>query len=355
MEWLTSLWLEILYFTGCARFAEWWRAGEGVILRFEHVRPPKPGRFQPLRRSEIAPDRFERMLRALRRWRYDIIAIGELAERLRRPGARPRRFVCITFDIGYRDFLEQAWPILKRQGVPVTLYVPANFADRLGELWWLALEEIVARNDRIGLFIEGREHRLECSRPADKEQAFEFLCATLRAMPPAECSATIRDLCGRYGVDLQAISAQAVVSWPEIARIASDPLLTIGSATLSYPVLSGLDRQTCERELRMGRAVVESAIGQRAPDLAYPYGTPDTFGRREMLLASELGFASAVTAEPGVITAANAEVMILPRISWDGRRTSLRGWRALLTGFTLGAGRSSGHDRSTAAPDPSST
>src|SRR5262245_21913261 len=100
--WLTSLWLEILYFTGCARFAEWWRAGEGVILKFERVRPPAGARFQPLRAREIAPDRFERVLRALRRWKYDIISIGELAERLQRPGARPRRFACLAFDIGYR-------------------------------------------------------------------------------------------------------------------------------------------------------------------------------------------------------------------------------------------------------------
>src|SRR5258708_40020766 len=112
--WLTGVWLEFLNLTGCARFAEWSRAGEGVIVRFERVRPPRSGQFQPLQSREIAPERFERLVRALRRWKYDIIAIGDLAERLQRPGARPRRFVCLTFDIGYLDFLEHPWPILKR-------------------------------------------------------------------------------------------------------------------------------------------------------------------------------------------------------------------------------------------------
>ncbi len=348
-----KIWLEFLYFTGCARFAEWWRAGEGVILRFERVRPPRSGLFQPLKSREIAPERFERMLERLQRWNYDVIPIGGLADRLHRPGARPRRFVCLTFDIGYRDFLEHAWPILKRQNAPATLYVPANFADQIGELWWLALEEIVAGTDRIGLFIAGRELRIECRSAADKNEAFAFLFETLSAMTPSECSGAIRDLCARYGVDLQAISAHAVMTWPDIARLAADPLLTIGSASLTYPVLSRLDLQQSERELRMGRAVAEGAIGRPLPHLAYPHGTSDAFGRREMTLASELGFASAVTAEPGVVKQADVEMMALPRIAWDGRRTSLRAWRALLTGLTLK--RRPGEPTAPPEEDPSST
>jgi len=293
------------------------------------------------------------MLRLLRRWNYDLMPIGEIADRLQRPGARPRRFACLTFDIGYRDFLDHAWPILKRHNAPATLYVPANFADQLGEPWWLALEAIVARNDRIGLFVGGRELRLDCRSVSDKSEAFAFLAETFDAMTPADCSAGIRDLCGRYGVDLSAISTRELLTWPEIARLAADPLLTVGSASLTYPVLSRLNRQQTERELRMGRTVAEGAIGKSVLHLAYPFGTRGTFGGREVMLASELGFASAVTAEPGVLKQGDVTMMALPRIWWDGRRPSLRAWRTLLTGLTLK--RPNG--RITAAPeaDPSST
>ncbi len=347
-----TLWLEFLYFTGCARFAEWWRAGEGIIIKFARVRPPRSGAFQPHKSLEIAPDRFEIMLRRLRRWNYDIIPIGEIAERLQRPGARPRRFACLTFEIGYRDFLDHAWPILKRHNAPAALYVPANFADQLGELWWLALEAIIARNDRVGLFVDRRELRLECRNMRDKNEAFAFLSEAFGAMMPAERSAAIQDLCRRYGVDLSAISTDEMMTWPEIAELAADPLLTVGSACLTYPVLSRLDRQQAERELRMGRAVAEGAIGKDVLHLAYPHGTRDTFGRREMMLASELGFASAVTAEPGVVKPGEVEMMALPRISWDGRRRSLRAWRALLSGLTLRA--PAGQAIAAPAADPSS-
>jgi len=335
-RWLASLWLEFLYFSGWARIVEFWRHRHGVILRFERVRRRTPGRFRPLRGREISPELLDRLLRALKRWKYDIVPIDQLPARLQQSVVTPRRFACLTFDIGYRDFLENAWPVLKKHNAPVTLYVPGRFPDRLGELWWLALEQVIARNDRVGLIIGGAERRLACRTLVEKRQGFAFLYDTIDAMAPADCSNTIRDLCGRYGVDLDAVSAAAILNWSEIATIMTDPLLTIGSASLTYPALSRLDRQASERELRMGRAVVEAAIGRPAPHLAYPYGGAGKLGGREIMLASGLGFATAVTAQAGVIDPkGNIDLMSLPRISWDGRRRSLRALRVMLAGMGL--------------------
>ena len=91
-----------------------------------------------------------------------------------------------------------------------------------------------------------------------------------------------------------------------------------------------------ERELKMGRAVVEAAIGCKAPHVAYPFGDNRAFGRRHMLIATQLDFTSAVTAEPGVITATEQTgIMSMPRITWDGRRRSLRAMRVILSGITV--------------------
>jgi peptidoglycan/xylan/chitin deacetylase (PgdA/CDA1 family) len=332
---LTTLWLEALYFTGCAWLAEWWRRDGGVILRFQRVRPGRPGAFQPLRSDQISPRAFARLLRALKRWNYDVLSIDQMVERLRQPPHRARRFVCVTFDVGYRDFLDHAWPVLKSSGVPVTLYLPSSFPDHLGELWWLALEQIVGRNDRIGLILDGVEQRLDCRSTEQKVEVFDFVLQALRTMSPAECLNTVRDLCARYGSNLDAISSTVLMNWSDIASIAGDPLLSIGSATVTYPMLSRVDRQTSERELRMGRAVVEAAVGRPTPHVAYPFGDRDSFGRREVILASDSGFATAVTAEPGAVAGSGVDLLALPRISWDGRTLSLRALRGLLAGFTL--------------------
>ena len=38
-----------------------------------------------------------------------------------------RRFVCLTFDDGYRDNLRYALPILKKYDAPFTIYIPTSF------------------------------------------------------------------------------------------------------------------------------------------------------------------------------------------------------------------------------------
>ena len=40
---------------------------------------------------------------------------------------------------------------------------PTSFPDRLGELWWVALEAVIAQNDRIGMVINGKEQYFECA------------------------------------------------------------------------------------------------------------------------------------------------------------------------------------------------
>ena len=81
------------------------------------------------------------------------------------------RFVCLTFDDGYRDLLQWAYPILKEAEVPFAVYVPTSFPDRIGELWWLALEAVIARNDHIGLQIDGRNRTFDCATVAAKRVA----------------------------------------------------------------------------------------------------------------------------------------------------------------------------------------
>src|SRR5882724_6696949 len=125
--------------------------GVGAILTLHHVRPPRPDRFQPNRLLEVTPKFLERVVRLLRRSRrLDLVSLDEMHRRLTEGDFR-RRFVCITIDDGYRDTLQWAYPILKRYEVPFAVYIPTSFPDRLGELWWLVLEAVVARSTRIVL------------------------------------------------------------------------------------------------------------------------------------------------------------------------------------------------------------
>ena len=177
--------LESLFFSGAHFALEPFVGGVGVILTLHHVRPPRPERFQPNRLLEVTPWFLARMVKLLRHSRVDVVSLDEMHRRMTEGDFR-RRFVCLTFDDGYRDTLEHAYPILKEADMPFAVYVPTAFPDRLGELWWLVLEAVIARNERVGLVIDGENQSFDCRSIADKRAVYKSFtggCAAGRRSP----------------------------------------------------------------------------------------------------------------------------------------------------------------------------
>jgi peptidoglycan/xylan/chitin deacetylase (PgdA/CDA1 family) len=123
------------------------------------------------------------------------------------------------------------------------------------------------------------------------------------------------------------------MDWADLARLAADPRVTIGSATVNYPVLAHLKDTEAWREMTMGKAVLESALHGAVRHVAFPVGDQSSFRRSHVVMAEEAGFASAVSTIPGVVQAeGRSDLHALPRIAWDGRSRSLRALRVLLSG-----------------------
>jgi peptidoglycan/xylan/chitin deacetylase (PgdA/CDA1 family) len=331
---LTRFGYELAYFSGFARLTQWRSGGAGVILRFVRVRPRRAGHFQPLQSQEITPRFLDRTVRALKRWNFDVVSMDEACRRaVTLPS--PRRFVCLTFDGGYKDLVTSAYPVLSQHRVPFTVYLPTAFPDGVGEAWWLALEAVIAREQRISLVMDRKVQRFDVASTSEKSELYDFLMNWMRSLSPSDLSFAINDLCKRYAVDLVALSREASMDWQDLARLAADPLVTIGSATVNYPVLSNLKDTDALREMTMGRAVAEAAFHRDIRHFAYPFGDRASWGRQHAGMAAEAGFASAVSAIPGVVeTAGRTDLHALPRIAWDGRRRSLRIMRVMLSGMT---------------------
>ncbi len=325
--------LESLFFSGAHFALEPFVGGVGVILTLHHVRPPRPERFQPNRLLEVTPWFLARVVKLLRHSRVDVVSLDEMHRRMTEGDFR-RRFVCLTFDDGYRDTLEHAYPILKEADMPFAVYVPTAFPDRLGELWWLVLEAVIVRNERVGLVIDGENQSFDCRSVADKRAVYKELYWWLRRRETEpEMHAVVRDLAARYQVDIAEFCQDLCMSWQEIATLAADPLVTIGAHTVNHPMLAKLPARTVGSEMDLSRSVIEAALAVRPQHLAYPFGDASSAGPREFQIAAKLGFKTAVTTRPGVLFASHSErLTALPRISLNGEYQQLRYVRVLLSG-----------------------
>jgi len=323
-----------LYHTGAHRLLAPYTQGVGLVFTLHHVRPepvaPKP--FAPNRILDVTPEFLDAVLDQVEDAGLDVITLDEAVERLEH--GEDKRFVCFTFDDGYRDNLQYAYPLFKRRGLPFTLYVPTAYPDGDGELWWMALQEVVARtDDEIALQRDGKTWRLPTATVADKERAFEQVYWWLRAIDEEAQRRAVRALAERYGVDLRAECREEVMTWDEIRTMAADPLATIGAHTKDHYAIAKLPQPMAMDQMVGSADRIEQELGQRPAHFAYPYGDPGSAGPRDFALAAQAGFKTAVTTRKGMLFPDHRDyLMALPRVSLNGDYQSLTYTAVYLSG-----------------------
>jgi biofilm PGA synthesis lipoprotein PgaB len=83
----------------------------------------------PGRRETVPPSRLRDQIRRCREGGWTFLSLSELLSYKDRPDALPPRVMVLTFDDGYRSFLELALPILREEGVKATLSIVSSFID----------------------------------------------------------------------------------------------------------------------------------------------------------------------------------------------------------------------------------
>ncbi len=328
---LKKLGLNALYFTGTHHLMARRTRGVGAVLMLHHVRPDRGGDFAPNAHLEATPEFLERVIGRVRQLDIDIVDLSEAAGRLKTPGSR--RFCAITFDDGYRDNLEYAYPVLKAAGAPFTVFVATGLVDRTADLWWVVLEHIVERQTTLAVALDGQITYLACRTTAEKYATYNQLIGWLLAMDEDRQREVVRELAWRYGVDPGGVLDEEMMTWAELSRLAADPLVTIGAHTIGHYALAKLPLGRARSEVRDSARVLEAGLGAKPRHFAYPYGASFAAGEREFRLVSELGFETGVTTRPGVLFPRHASTMTaLPRVSINGHYQAIRYLDLFLSG-----------------------
>jgi peptidoglycan/xylan/chitin deacetylase (PgdA/CDA1 family) len=290
----------------------------GLIFTLHRVLPEAPADFSPNAILQITPDFLDYAIRRVRALGYDIVDLDEAVERLA-SGGKSRRFVVFTFDDAYRDNLKYALPVLRRHKCPFTLYVPTALVDGVGEVWWQAIEDIIAKQSAIAITEGDETEYLPSASLREKRAAYATIYARMRAMPEPDRVALLNDLATKYDFDLHAHCRELIMDWPELRSFATEPLCTIGAHTVHHYELAKLPAAQVETEIVQSAKVIEAQFGRRPAHLSYPIGGRRSAGEREYRMAADLGFRTAVTTLPGGLYDHHRDQLTaLPRISING-------------------------------------
>lgn len=291
------------------------------------VHPDSMDSFCPNRDMAVSPAILEGFVRDAQQRGYTFVSLDQLSEQL--VAGSGKKLLALTFDDGYRDNSTVAYPILKRLGIPFTIYVTTSFPDGEAILWWYAIEQMLQQNEQIAL-ADGSV--LPCRTSQEKLDAFVSLRQSIMALPRDGLGERVNAIFEQASFDWRQMCAEEAMSWDDLRELAQDPLVTIGAHTVSHPVLSALSSEQACAEMRDSRERIETNIGAPVTHFCYPFGSRNEVGAREFELARELGFKTATTTRWGNIFPKHRKHLHgLPRVAltnafdWsDFRRQSLR-------------------------------
>jgi peptidoglycan/xylan/chitin deacetylase (PgdA/CDA1 family) len=231
----------------------------------------------------------ERQLRYLRSV-FTFVPLAELAASFgaaRLPGRRRR--ATLVLDDGLRSNVRVAYPILRALGIPATFFVCPGLIE---ERCWLWTHEARRRLQFAAPRLRGELAR-ELGAPAEVEAFVEWL-KKLDFARRMRAEAMLKHATAAFvpsGPDREAFD---LAGWDELRQLDA-ALVTVGSHSMTHPILPSMSDGEIEIELRDSRRMIEAKLAGSAEFFSYPNGDVD-----ERTLASvRRHYRAAVTSNAG--------------------------------------------------------
>ena len=278
-------------------------------------------------------DEFETQIRYLRD-DFELLSIDSLLQAiqgdrldLQRPSA------LITFDDGYRDNCEVAFPILRWFGVPAVFFVAAGYIDQPRLAWWDRVAYIVKSTSKDALTLDCPApvsiNLIETGRSRAIQQILRIYMRTPQMNQPRFFSRL--EAQAEVTVDAEALGRDLFMSWDQIRELKRGGM-EIGAHTYDHPVLSRLSEEAQSRELWRSKQRLESETGRPIRVMAYPVGKHDCFTAVTQRVARNAGYRAAFSYYGGFNRRGRVDAFDLKRISVERHHSfPMFRWRASMS------------------------
>lgn len=185
---------------------------------------------------------------------YKVLSLEKLIDQLQRGRLNQHRAVTITFDDGYFDNYNYAFPVLKKYGLHATIFLATDYIEQ--------------------------------------QKPFNKLLKT--------------------GYIQENFADDNPLTWDQVREMVDSCLVSLGVHTASHAVMSTLSEEAAKKELRNAQKAIKKNTIIDAQFFAYPYGQPEDWNANTERWVQEVGFTCSLTTVRGVVKATSS-CFALPR------------------------------------------
>ena len=199
--------------------------------------------------------------------RYHFVGLDELGARLESEDPAVGSFAAVTFDDGYRDFYELAFPLLQRKGIPAALFVVTDHVDT----------PRVPMHDKLYLLLKRRRRELPGLSQLSgilTMEPYTALRTMLQVLPSHVVQSVVETLEADDPLPKDLCAQFHSCSWDELRRV-QQAGVTVGSHTRTHVLMPNESRSRVMDEAAGSRQVLQEQLGVPVRHFAYPNGAYD--------------------------------------------------------------------------------
>lgn len=294
------------------------RAARHVTTLAYHRIGPIPAVDNPFDDAVVSATA-EELRRELRyfRQRFDVVSVEELAAGLDDRRLLPARPAIITFDDGYADNHEIAWPILRDEGVKACFFLCTALVGTRRLPWWdvvaCCLKHARTRPLASPFGADDPPYLRADEAPAVASRRW---LEHLKVLPWHVAEQHIERLVAESGVDAgDHLDRPLFMSWEAARELAADGM-EIGAHTRTHPILGQIEDPAVLRdEIAGSRADLARRFGVAPMAFAYPVGSEIAMSAQADEAIREAGFRISFSHRHGLALRGRRSPFRVPRIN----------------------------------------
>ena len=240
-----------------------------------------------------APDEFDSQISYLKR----ICSLVTLEEALAFidgvDKSKSRRCrVLLTFDDGYLDNYQLAYPVLRSHGVQGLFFLCSNLVGSAFIPWWDNVAYLVKSGVRRQFSLrypKNLDVNIDLNGLNESLRRINDLFKTSESTDPARFLTEIKEAVGGHEPPA---GDRRYLSWDEAREMLAGGM-AFGAHTQNHPMLSKLSPQDQFTEISQSRAAIANQLGVNIETMAYPFGIRAAFTPETERLAEQAGYRAA--------------------------------------------------------------
>jgi ubiquinone/menaquinone biosynthesis C-methylase UbiE/peptidoglycan/xylan/chitin deacetylase (PgdA/CDA1 family) len=216
----------------------------------------------------------------------------------------PDNSVIVTMDDGYESNYVLAYPILKRYGIPATIFITTDFVQNNKYLWVDRIEYAISRTEEKTLTCDvyGKAYSFDLSTRGSKMRADNKVRSLLKRLPLDVRSAIVEGIEEQLRERLSTIITPNIyrpLQWGQVREMVDSDLVTIGSHAHNHIALAKCKGSQAEDELTISKEIIETHTERICDIFCYPNGAIGDFNARTKSYLKSAGYLCGLINVPG--------------------------------------------------------